>query len=52
MVMNVVMLCACSVALVVAVLSVLAGAYAWLADPETPKVFYHCSCFFGTRTPV
>jgi len=40
---NCVCVCAYAVALVVAVLCVLAGAWNWLTDPETPKVWYDCN---------
>jgi len=36
--------CVCAVALLVAVVCVLAGAWNWLTDPETPKVPVHCRC--------
>jgi len=39
---NNVTLSLCVVMLVVAVLSVLSGAWNWLTDPETPKVCLHC----------
>ena len=45
---NGVCVCAYAVALVVAVVCVLAGAWNWLTDPETPKVWYDCNvhCMF------